>query len=141
MPEPTIDTTKPPVNLTGADHAVDPPVVEDKTTAAARLREFEDKHLGKRAVRINGRVERGSGSPFQAMTDEKRAEYAALEKLVEAEQKLVEANAALSAAQVAHAEAETNLEQAAKVADEKAAEVEAAEAEEKADADAAVAAH
>lgn len=70
--------------------------------AAARIRAFEDEHLGKDAVRINDRIERGSGSPFAALSPEHKRQYAALEKLVVAEQKLADAHAALIQADVEH---------------------------------------
>lgn len=73
-----------------------------KDAAADRVRAFEDKHLGKDAVRIGGRIERGSGSPFAAMSDEKKRQYAALEKLVAAEQKLADAHAAVIQAETDH---------------------------------------
>lgn len=75
-------------------------------TAAERLRFFEDETLGHDAVRINGRVERGSGSWFQTkLTPEQRAHHAALEKLIETEQRVAAAKAALAQAEVAHAQA------------------------------------
>lgn len=66
--------------------------------AAARLQAFEDEHLGKDAVRINGQIERGIGSPFAKLSDAHRAQHVALEKLVAAEAVLIAANAALSKA-------------------------------------------
>lgn len=71
-------------------------------TAAARIRAFEDEHLGTECVRIGGKVERGYGSPFAAMSDDDKAQYAALEKLAVAEQKLADAHAALIAAETDH---------------------------------------
>jgi len=91
-------------------------------TAAERLRTFEDTHLGKRAVRINGRVERGFGSPFKEMSPEKHAEYAALEKLVEAERKVDEAHANVTSATVAHETALAELAAASKKASDAEAE-------------------
>ena len=91
--------------------------------AQEKLRAFEDEHIGKDAVRIRGNIERGYGSKFKDMPPEKHAEYAALERLVEAEQKVIEANAALSTAQVAHQQALDNLDIATKATDEKAAAV------------------
>ena len=70
--------------------------------AAARIRAFEDEHLGVDAVRIRDKIERGSGSPFAALSPEKKAEYAALEKLVMTEQKLADAHAALIQADADH---------------------------------------
>lgn len=104
----------------------------DEITAAARLRTFEDEMFGRQVVRINGRIERGSGSPYSRMNPEQRALYAAYENLVDADQKLTDAHAALIAAQFGYDVAETNIETAAEqiktAADEKA----------KADADAAI---
>ena len=123
----THDTTIIPAPEVHADPPHDPfmapePVVEEKTTAVMRLREFEDKHFGKSAVRINGRIERGYGSQFKQMPAELQAEYAALEKLVEAEQKLEDATTAVFTAKVARDAAEADVERAAMVADQKAAE-------------------
>jgi multidrug efflux pump subunit AcrA (membrane-fusion protein) len=98
--------------------------------ARAKLRAFEDANLGKRAVRSNfGHVERGFGSPFKAMIPEKHAEYAALEKLVEAEDNIDKANADLSNAKVAHDTALANLAVASKKSDEAAAVAKKADAE------------
>lgn len=81
-----------------------------RTTAAMRLRAFEDGRLGKDAVRIDGMVERGVGSPFARMSDDDKRKHAAIERFVEAEQKLDDARDALVAAEQAHqaAEAEAN---------------------------------
>jgi hypothetical protein len=76
--------------------------------ATTRLRAFEDKHIGADAVRLHGRVERGSGSRFQnpqVMTPELRRQHAALEKLVESEQHLADAHAKLLQAEADHQEA------------------------------------
>lgn len=108
-------------------------------TAAKKLRAFEDKHLGRKAVRNKeGVVEKGYGSPFKAMTPEQHAEHAALEKLVEAEAKVDAANAELSAAKVAHEAAKQAAVDAAKVSDAAAAEAKRI-ADEEAKADAAAA--
>lgn len=77
----------------------DPP---REVPAAERLRAFEDEHLGKGAVRIGGKIERGFGSPFAALSDEKKRQYAALEKLAGAEQKLADAHTALIQAEADH---------------------------------------
>lgn len=77
-------------------------------SAAERLRAFEDETFSKDGVlpvRINDRIERGSGSPYQMAAPEVREQYAALEKLVEAEQKLADAKAALAVAEEAHGQA------------------------------------
>jgi hypothetical protein len=111
----------------------------DPTTAVARLRAFEDKHLGRKAIRSkDGHVERGYGSPFKAMTPEQHAEHAALEKLVEAEAKVDHANAKLSAAKTELETAKVAAVEAGKVSE--AAAVEAKKvADEEAKADAAAA--
>jgi len=77
----------------------------ERADAATRLRAFEDEHLGKDAVRLHGRVERGSGSRFQnpqVMTLELRRQHAALEKLIESEQHLADAHAKLLQAEASH---------------------------------------
>jgi len=104
------------------------------TDTAARLRAFEDEVFGKRAVRINGVIERGVGSPYAAMTEERKAQYAALEALVAAEQKLNDAAALAAQAEADRVVAEENLAQTEKAAAEadKVAKEEAAK--EKADA-------
>jgi hypothetical protein len=92
-------------------------------TATTKLRAFEDKHLGRKAMRNKeGHVEKGYGSPFKAMTPEQLAEHAALEKLVEAEAKVDAANVELSAAKAAVEVAKVNAAAAAKVSDAAAAE-------------------
>jgi hypothetical protein len=70
--------------------------------AAARIRAFEDEHLGKDCVRIGSQIERGYGSRFKELSDEKRRQHATLEKLIDAEQKLVDAHAALIQAEADH---------------------------------------
>lgn len=82
-----------------AQASIDPP---REMPASDRVRAFEDEHVGKDAVRIGGRIERGSGSPFAALSPEKKRQYAALEKLVVAEQKLADAHAALVQAEADH---------------------------------------
>jgi hypothetical protein len=74
----------------------------DEIPAADRLRAFEDEHLGKDAVRIGGKIERGSGSPFAGLSPELKRQYAALEKLLATEQKLADAHAALIQADADH---------------------------------------
>lgn len=75
---------------------------EPKTGAAARIRAFEDEVFGKRAVRIDGKIERGVGSPYAKMTEEQRQQYEALEKLAAAETNLAAAHAALLQAEQDH---------------------------------------
>lgn len=74
----------------------------EPASAAQRLRAFEDEHLGPDAVRINDRVERGSGSPFQALTPEKRKHYHAIEKTIDTEGRLADARAKLAQAESEH---------------------------------------
>ncbi len=110
-----------------AKQAQEAPV--DGPTSADRMRAFEDEVFGKRAVRINGAIERGVGSPYAAMTDERKAQYAALEALVAAEQKLNDATAAVGAAEAERVAAEERLAACDKAAQEKAADAEAEKAE------------
>lgn len=94
--------------------------VADRLPARLRLRQFEDHHLGKDTPRIGGRIEKGHGSIFNRhrsvggkLSDEGRAEHAALERLVEAEEELQKATAALAAAEARHAEAANQVEKKA----------------------------
>jgi len=78
------------------------PAAKTDATALGRLKAFEIQYLGldgNEPVRINGEIERGVGSPFAKLTDEQRAQYAALEKLVAAEAAFAAANAARSQAE------------------------------------------
>lgn len=133
---------KPLANLAGAEKQIDPPKPyvapapppEPKNDSAARLRAFEDEVFGKKAVRINGHIERGVGSPYAAMTDERKAQYAALEDLVAAEQQLNDATAAVAVAEAARVAAEERLAMCDKLAQEKAAEAEKDKAEAEQDA-------
>jgi hypothetical protein len=118
---PIVEPVKPAINPATPDAGHD--------TAAKRLRAFEDKHFGKRAVRLNGRIERGYGSPFKEMTPERQAEYASIESLVEAEQNLDAANAVLSKAKSDYDIAETNVKAATKVSEARAAEAKKVESE------------
>jgi hypothetical protein len=83
-----------------------------RQSARQRLRAFEDGKLGVDAVRINGEVERGSGSHYQnpaKMNDADRRRHAALEALVKAEDELATKSAELAAAETAHEVALANL--------------------------------
>jgi hypothetical protein len=73
--------------------------------AAARLRAFEDTHLGPNAPRVAGLLERGHGSLYVRLTDVQRAEHAALERLVKAEQAVADASAKLAEAEAEHGKA------------------------------------
>jgi len=75
---------------------------DEPLPAAERLRAFEDEHIGADAVRINDKIERGSGSPFADLSPELKEQYAALERLVVSEQKLADAHAALIQADKDH---------------------------------------
>lgn len=86
---------------------------DSEITAHQRLRAFEDQHLGEDAVRINGEVERGHGSRFKTLSPEHHREYAALERLRDAEKVLSDAAGKLAQAQSAHAEAQANADAAA----------------------------
>jgi hypothetical protein len=105
-------------------------------TGTAKLRAFEDKHLGRKAMRNKeGHVEKGYGSPFKAMTPEQHAEHASLEKLVEAEAEVDAANVKLSAAKSAVEAAKAAVVEATKVSDKAAADAKkVADEEAKADA-------
>jgi|SRR6185503_10428030 len=118
----TAPADKPLAELAAAEAKVNPPIVaveapatislEPGTTppgwtpqpepmsAVDRLRAFEDTFFGKKAVRINGRVERGFGSPYQMAKPATRKAHAALENLIDVEQKLAAAHSALIAADV-----------------------------------------
>lgn len=93
------DEDKPLEHLATTEAAMDKPAPapesEPETSAAARLQAFEDEHLGVDAVRINGQIERGVGSAYAKMSDEERAQHVALENLVAAEAKLIDAHTAL----------------------------------------------
>jgi hypothetical protein len=83
------------------------PVEPAPDTAKTRLRNFEDDVLGEDAVRISGQIEKGHGSHFKTkMTHEQRVQHGALEKLVEAEQKVADTSAALAKAEAEHEAAE-----------------------------------
>lgn len=79
-------------------------------TAKQKLRAFEDETFGKDCVRISGEVERGFGSPFKKMTPEEARRHAALEHLVAAEKKLMDATAAVDAANLAHDDAKAKAD-------------------------------
>lgn len=103
--------------------------VEGGPNSTDRIRAFEDEVFGRRAVRMNGQIERGVGSPYSQMTDERKAQYAALEDIVAAEQRLNDATAAAAVAEADRVAAEERLAMCEKVAQEKAAVVEAEKAE------------
>lgn len=84
-----------------------------EVTAHQKLRAFEDRHLGEDAVRINGEVERGHGSKFKTLSPDHHREYAALERLRDAEKALSDAAATLAQAQSAYDAAKVHAESAA----------------------------
>lgn len=104
---PTADQKLPAAPLKPVILQDDPP---REVPAAERLRAFEDEMFGKDAVRINGQVERGSGSRFQLMTPGQRRHYEALEALRPAEVRLADATAELTAAETAHEAAISTVE-------------------------------
>lgn len=79
-------------------------------SAAIHIRQFEDQHLGPDAVRINGEVERGSGSAFAQLSIAQRREYEALTALVPLEDRLSAARAELVAAEAAYDSAVAAIE-------------------------------
>lgn len=81
------------------------PARAPEVPADDQLRAFEDKHFGKDVPRYEGRVERGHGSRYQRLDASARAEHAALERLVDAEEHVQKALRELSHAQARHAAA------------------------------------
>lgn len=108
------NTEQPLAVLAAAEAKIETPV---ETSAVDRLRAFEDKHFGEKAVRINGRIERGSGSPYQMAHPSVREQHQRLERLIASEQKLAEAHAALMAADEAHEQAERDVAEAEQAVD------------------------
>jgi hypothetical protein len=105
-PEPMrqVDTSIPTgVPLAGADpkHPPKPQFVaaepDPESDVAGRRRAFEDNYLGKDAVRINGQVERGVGSPYSRLSEHRKREYDALERAEMAELRLAEVRASAMA--------------------------------------------
>lgn len=91
----------------------------DAPTAAAQLRAYEDELFGPDAPRIDGQIERGRGSFFERMTKEQHDHYAALEKLIESERRIAEAESHLAEAKDAHAQAVAMAEGSAPKAEAK----------------------
>jgi len=110
------------------------PVVEpasdpvDPNTATAKLKAFEDTHLGEDIPRINGEIELGVGSRFANLKPHQKAHHAALEQMIKAEAAVADASAALAVAQARHDAAV----KASEAAEEAAAAAEAAETSEQA---------
>jgi hypothetical protein len=104
------DAAPAPAPVIPADPIPDAPEAIDAKT---RLREFEDEAFADskiEVVRIGDRLERGNGSAFAALPDHVKAKHAALERLVDAEQKLADANAAVAVAQSEYDAALTAVE-------------------------------
>ena len=93
-----------PEPMLGKAHDTEP------TPARARLRAFEDQHLGEDAVRIDDQVERGIGSAYHKLSDARKRHYEAIEALIPAEDAVADARAKLAVA-------EANLAEAAAAAD------------------------
>lgn len=89
MPDEPVDV------LTPHDY---PPADEPRTPATKMLADLELDLFGPDPVLVRGKVERGSGSQYQALSPEDRAHFDAVEKLVEAEAKLEQAEAAVGQA-------------------------------------------
>jgi len=71
--------------------------------ARAKLRAFENEHLGEDVPRVNGQIEKGHGSLFhQKLDDDQKRTHSALEQLVHAEDELQKANANLAKAERDH---------------------------------------
>lgn len=108
MADDAIITDKPLDHIDHVERGLDP--APKDAPGIDRLRAFEDKHFGKDAVRINGRIERGSGSPYATAKPEVRRQYEMLEALIEADQRVADARAALAVAEEAHDRALAALE-------------------------------
>lgn len=117
MTDDTIETTKvSPIKPPVAEIFPAKPDPETKPEPAApltakdRLRAFEDEHFGPDAVRVNGEIERGHGSPFAEMDERQHRQYAAIELLIAAEQRLADSTAALASAEAEHEAAMARLD-------------------------------
>ena len=101
------------------------PELTTGSNASDRLRAFEDREFGKDVVRIQGRIERGSGSPFRNLPEPKQREYTALERCVETELVLSDAESKAAQAKADHDiamhDADTAADDAAKADDDNAA--------------------
>lgn len=91
----------PPETISLEPGSIPPGTAPPTKSAHVRLREFEDHLFGEDCVRIAGRIERGYGSKFKEMTAPQSAHYAALEKLVAAEQRLEDSRTAQADAETA----------------------------------------
>lgn len=86
---------------------------EPATSAVARLRAWEDEHLGVDTPRTGAHAERGVGAPLRNLSPELQREHAALEHLIDAEKKVDEAAAHLAAADLHHENAKAHAANAA----------------------------
>jgi hypothetical protein len=102
----------------GSRHEPEPGAVEN-TPASQTLADLELELFGPNPVRLHGRIERGSGSPYQALLPEQRAHYDAVEKLVEAEDALVKAEEHAAAAALKVEEQKARIAEAAELADKR----------------------
>lgn len=94
-PSPAMPAIEPPTEPTAPVDAFD---ASEPGSSAQRLRDFEDKHLGPKHSRLNGQIERGIGSPFAGLDDNRKAHHAALEAQIAAESEHQAAVAAADAA-------------------------------------------
>lgn len=75
--------------------------------AAERLAAFEKEHMtvqhddGSSHLHVHGGIEKGVGSPYANLSDQKKAHHTALEQLVAAEKAHAEATTAMAAADAA----------------------------------------
>jgi len=76
-------------------------------TGREHLRELENATFGSRATRINGRIERGSGSAYSRLDGKTRAKFDAVDRLIKLDDDLAEARVVLTKAQSDHADLST----------------------------------
>lgn len=99
-PQPTAASPAPAASAPAPKPAEPAADLIPQPTAAEQLRAFEDKVLGKDVPRINGAIERGIGSKFASMSPADKAAHAALERLVDADDRVTRAQAELDAAKL-----------------------------------------
>lgn len=112
-----------------AVEAVPQPAAAAPASAAEQLAQFENKVFGKRAPRVQGKVERGHGSLLRGLSPEDQALHAALEEQAEAEAALAGAHVTVAATQAALDAATERCAKAAEVSEKAAADAVAAQAE------------
>lgn len=93
------------------------PETEPATPARQTLADLELELFGPDPVLVRGKVERGSGSLYQRLSEADRAHYDAVEKLVEVESDLDAATAAVGEAEVRLAEQQDRVKVAAENAE------------------------